>query len=667
MKYYYGLFASLIVVAAIASCGGSESSGRTASPPPVGDIITPSLNFNPAAVSVTSSGTAASTLTATDNVGVTTGPTVSCTNGGSFTNNVFTAPSVTADRTSVCTAAARDAAGNSGSATLTATITVNAANGNTVLSGAIVRTMNAAQPMAEALAYDSDGRIIAVGAQADVTSAAGEGARNIDLGGALVLPGFHDLHLHALEAGINEGRCILTEFGTIATYRSEITACAADQTSASWFIGAGVSMPDLLEKDANPKALLDDLISNKPALILDNLGHGAWANSAALAAVGFDTLAGNPQGGIIRTMPGEASGVVYENAQQALRTAALPPTDANKAANLTALKAAMKTLSANGITAVSDAGGYWTRGHHEAWLQAESEDAMSVRAGNAFYVFPELPLAQQVADITALKSGTADSLVRFDQVKIYVDGILSQGTAAMIDPYTNDPEAVETDPRGFEYFMSNDLVDYTAQFDAAGFGVHFHATGDRGVRLALDAVEETQSRNGVSANRHKVTHLFLVDPADRPRFAALGVTADVQMTPTSLAVDTTAFYRTILGARAEQIIPTASLLAAAAPMTISSDWDADELSPLIKIETAVSRTREAVPNIETAVRLMTLDSAKYLGHDDKTGSLEVGKFADIAIIDKDIFTGTTAQIDEAEIFATLLAGEAVFDPDNLFK
>ncbi len=320
MTYKFAL-AALLGSILLTSCGGGGSTTPPPAPPPPGDTIAPVVTFTPTTLTVASSATGASTLSATDNVAVTTGPSVSCTNGGTFASNVFTAPAVSADTTSVCTATAGDAAGNTGTGTLTVTVTGAPPNGNVILTGGTIRTMNSAQATAEALAYDNTGKIISVGTAATVTAAAGAGAKTINLNGALVLPGFHDVHIHAIEAGINQSRCLLTEFGTIAQYNSEIAACAADQTSASWFIGAGVSMPDLLAQNANPKALLDTLIPTKPALILDNLGHGAWANSQALQVVGFDTLVGNPQGGIINRLgSGAPSGVVYENAQQVLRT-----------------------------------------------------------------------------------------------------------------------------------------------------------------------------------------------------------------------------------------------------------------------------------------------------------------------------------------------------------
>ncbi len=553
----------------------------------------------------------------------------------------------------------------------------------TVLTGGKIYTMNPSRPIAEAvtaeavvaeavaaeaIAYDKTGKILWVGSNADADRAAKNGAKIVDLDGAVVLPGFHDVHLHALEAGINKGRCILSEFGSKAKYKKQITGCAYEQSGSDWFIGVGVSLPDLLDQISMPVDFLDALIPDKPALVLDNLGHGAWANSLALKAVGYDRLVGHPPGGIIdRNFADRPTGIVYENAQQVLRTSALPPTPENLEVNYQALRRALKTLAANGITSVSDAGGYWTRGHHLAWIRAEQEGVLSVRASNGLYVFPDRNIDQQIAELTALKRSNPDGRVKFDQAKIYVDGILTQGTAALYEPYTRDLGIAGVSERGFEYFSKADLFAYAQRLDAAGFNLHFHATGDRGVGLALDAIEAAQKANGISGNRHRITHIFLAVPADHARLAALGVTADVQMTPSTFDPQTIAFYNTIIGDRVDDLIPAASLISAHAPMTISSDWDADELSPMIKIEQALSRKNEAVLDVETTVRLMTIESAKLLGQANITGSLEVGKYADMVVLDQDIFQVPTPKIKRTKVLATIMNGNVVYDPQRRFK
>lgn len=184
--------------------------------------------------------------------------------------------------------------------------------------------------------------------------------------------------------------------------------------------------------------------------------------------------------------------------------------------------------------------------------------------------------------------------------------------------------------------------------------------------LALDAIDAAQSDNGTHSGRHRVTHLFAVAPRDLPRFAKLGVYADVQMSPSALTDEYRDYLTSIIGSRAEHLIPAASLLEAGAPMALSSDWDADELNPLVKIVAALERNAEGLPDVETAVRLLTIEPAKLLGHAEQTGTLEVGKFADIAILDRDIFSIPVRKIGKTEVVATLLGGEAVYDPDGMF-
>ena len=542
-----------------------------------------------------------------------------------------------------------------------------ASSDNIILHGGTFTTLDSANPTATALAYDQSGRILAVGNLTEVTAIAGQSATSINLNGAHVVPGFHDVHLHAVEAGINESRCLLTEFGTQVTYRREIAACASAQTANSWFIAAGVSMPDLLGAVDYPAGLLDELIPNKPALILDNLGHGAWANNAALQSVGYDVLAGNPAGGMIdRDEHGFVTGIVYENAQQQLRNAALPATASNQQINLQALLNSLQTLAANGITSVSDAGGYWTRGHHLAWIQAEENQQLSVRAGNALYLYPEREKEQQIKDLIALKRSGNDKLARFDHIKIYVDGILSQSTAALETAYAFDQLITEAGSTGFEYFKQSDLNDYAARLDAAGFSLHFHAVGDRAVNLAINAIEHAQQANGATGNQYRITHMYLISSTDITRMKNLGIIADLQLTASSIQSSYVSYLRSLIGNRVDNLIPAAALLNAGVEVTISSDWDADELSPLSKIENIATRSANGIANVETILRLMTLNSAKALNQDSITGSLEVGKFADLAILDRNITTVPVGKIGNTKVLATLLAGEAVFDAQGLF-
>ncbi|WP_312367269.1 amidohydrolase [Ensifer sp.] len=545
----------------------------------------------------------------------------------------------------------------------TAAVTpVHAADGTTVIRNAAIHTMTSDDTEADALAIDAKGIIVAVGKEADVLAKAGADARVIDLGGKAVLPGFQDAHVHLIEAGVNEILCEFEPFATLKQTREAIAACDAE-SEGEWVLGSGVGMPHLLDQTDNPVAVLDELVPDRPALILDDIGHAAWANSMALEAVGYDTIEGNPPGGIIlRNAGGKPNGIVLENAQQKLRNLAFPDTPENEAFAYESMLPTLKTFAENGITTVSDAGGFWPQGHVKAWETAEKNGTLTVRASNALYVYPDLPFDQQVAQLAKLYSNDPDRLLKFNQAKLYVDGILEQRTGAVLQPYLKGPGIDHGFDSGFLYFETPVLNDYARTLSKIGFKLHFHVTGDRGARLALDAIDQADMKPGP----HRLTHLYLLDPADYPRFHETGTVADLQLAPSSLDPDYIAFIREFIGDRADRMMPAASLEKSGATVVMSSDFDADELSPLVKIQAALERPKEGAPDVRTAVKWMTVNPARLLNQEDRTGTLEVGKYADLVVLDQDIFDIPVKKIGETEVKATLLQGKPVFDADGLF-
>ncbi len=545
----------------------------------------------------------------------------------------------------------------------TAAVTpVHAADGTTVIRNAAIHTMTSDDTEADALAIDAKGIIVAVGKEADVLAKAGADARVIDLGGKAVLPGFQDAHVHLIEAGVNEILCEFEPFATLKQTREAIEACDAE-SEGEWVLGSGVGMPHLLDQTDNPVAVLDELVPDRPALILDDIGHAAWANSMALEAVGYDTIEGNPPGGIIlRNADGKPNGIVLENAQQKLRNLAFPDTPENEAFAYESMLPTLKTFAENGITTVSDAGGFWPQGHVKAWETAEKNGTLTVRASNALYVYPDLPFDQQVAQLAKLYSNDPDRLLKFNQAKLYVDGILEQRTGAVLQPYLKGPGIDHGFDSGFLYFETPVLNDYARALSKIGFKLHFHVTGDRGARLALDAIDQADMKPGP----HRLTHLYLLDPADYPRFNETGTVADFQLAPSSLDPDYIAFIREFIGDRADRMMPAASLEKSGATVVMSSDFDADELSPLVKIQAALERPKEGAPDVRTAVKWMTVNPARLLNQEDRTGTLEVGKYADLVVLDQDIFDIPVKKIGETEVKATLLQGKPVFDADGLF-
>ena len=528
-----------------------------------------------------------------------------------------------------------------------------------------IYTANQAAPWAEAVVVDQ-GVIAFVGTTADAKAYTEGTATEVDLQGLVMLPGIHDVHIHAIEAGINEDLCVFSRSASLADYESEFKTCAAQSTDSEWILGSGIAVGSLLGQAETARAFLDRLEPNKPVLILDDLGHGAFANSKALESVGYDKITSNPQGGIVYLDKAtkKANGIMYENAQQALRSKAFPPTDANVAYYAAKLKSAMATLSEHGITSVSDAGGFWTQGHEKAWAKLAADDELTVRAYNSLYVYPDQDFDSQMKELKARFTDDSSSLLKFNQVKIYIDGILSLGTSFLKSNYTASFDLPEPLEKGFLYFDNTTLQKYVTQLEGHGFHMHFHTTGDQAATIALDAVEQARTANGDKNRRHRITHLYLVDQSDWGRFKSLNVIADFQIASGSITSDYEAFLKPYIGSRSSQLLPLKSLMDTGARVVISSDWDADELSPFAKIQVMLERGKETVTDVATIVDLMTIEPAYLLAHETMTGSIEVGKKADLIVIDRDIFTIEASKIGETEVLLTLLEGEAMHTSPN---
>lgn len=527
-------------------------------------------------------------------------------------------------------------------------------NDITVVTNARVYTVDPDQPWAEAIAYDSTGIIVAVGSADTVLAAAGAGATTIDADGSMILPGFQDAHVHVPEAGINASLCFITgqDLGRLET---QATSCAARQTDSEWVLAAGPSLFALRDTDELPVDVLDRAIPDRPALILDDLGHAVWTNTLGLEAAGIRPDDPDPQGGVLHRDPttGRLTGLLLEDAQQLVRNAAAADDDTN----YDGLLAALEELNANGVTAVSDAGGYWAQNHPAAWQRASDEETLTVRAANSLYVYPDLDVESQLAEFEARFSDDSD-LLRYDTAKIYIDGILDLGTAALLEPY--DVPIDPLYPSGFSYFAPEQLQTYVSELHAIGYRVNFHVIGDRAVRDALDAVEAIDDDpEAIADRRHRATHTYLVDTEDLGRFAEIGVIADFQQSPDAIDPFYHEFLAEFIGHRAFDLIPTAQLLEAEATVTLSSDWDAGPLPPLGTIQRSLTRPANAVGDLETAIAMHTIDAAYALGHDDTTGSIEVGKFADFVVLDQDLFEIDPSRIDRTRILATYLAGQTV--------
>jgi predicted amidohydrolase YtcJ len=483
-----------------------------------------------------------------------------------------------------------------------------------------------------------------------------------DLAGRMVLPGFHDSHVHPIESGIDLGECQLAELPDLRAVTDSIRAYAAQHPEATWIRGAGWALP--LFPNANPsRHLLDSLVPDRPAFLVAADGHSAWANSKALAAAGITRETPDPpRGRIERDASGAPSGTLRE-AAVGLMDKALPPRTHEE--QVAGLRRALAEAARVGITSMYEANA------HEAQLAAYAEldgkGELTARIIAAQHVNPAEGPAQvaQLAERRERYKGT--KYFRPIGAKIFADGVIEAQTAALLRPYIghgNERGLANLEPAAF-----NRLA---AALDSAGFQIHLHAIGDRGVRWSLDALEYAAQANGPRDRRPLIAHLQLIDPADIPRFRALGVIADFQ--PLWAFADSYIKDLTIpvLGAvRSAHLYPMGSVARTGAVLVGGSDWFVSSLNPLEAIEIGVRRLAlgDTVSNswlpaervgLDTLLLAYTANGAYAQQQEQETGTLEVGKAADLVVLDRDLRAIPPAEIHKAQVLLTLLEGREVY-------
>jgi predicted amidohydrolase YtcJ len=550
---------------------------------------------------------------------------------------------------------------------------------DTALINANVYTVNEKQPYASAIAI-KNGRIIYVGSNDGIKPYIGEQTRKTDMQGKLLLPGFQDAHIHPMEGASLETflGCDLVEISSKINnpeqWINTIKSCAKQDAPHDWILGGGHDHHQLLNLERLPKEILDEAFPNKPVAFMEKSSHSMWVNSKALALVGISKDTPHPQGGKIGRDPitGEASGILYDSAGDELMHIALAKTDKLQAARYQAIIKSQALMASHGITSAVNARVYWTRGSLEPWLKAKKQKSLKVRNIMALWAYPHLDDAYQIAQLKTMYQNDKDALLRVNKIKFYSDGVPDLNSAAVLKPYgilVHD----QAEPLGGNYFTGERMAKYITALEPMGFGAIIHAIGDRGTREALDAIEAANQVNTDLAGnkrRHYVTHVHWVSEQDIPRFAQLNVPADTQMNYIEYEdYDSGDLYgdeelNALLFANNESntnALP--DLHKIGAKIVISSDWDVASMDPIFSIQNALQELKGAMPNkdiIKLAVKAYTLNAAYALNQETETGSIEVGKYADLIVLDKNIFEIPMTTIRDSKVVLTLLAGEEVY-------
>ncbi|MEZ0114648.1 putative amidohydrolase YtcJ [Catenulispora sp. EB89] len=548
-----------------------------------------------------------------------------------------------------------------------------------VFTGGPCYTVDAARSWAGAVAV-AGGRITAVGRHADVKNLIGPGTEVVDLAGKLLLPGFQDAHVHPVLGGTTLRQCDLHELHTAEEFVAAVADYAARNPQATWIRGGGWSM-DTFPGGMPTKEMLDAVVPDRPVALPNRDVHGMWVNSKALEVCGITRDTPDPfDGRIERDADGEPNGCLQEGAM-ALVNAHLPVPAKDEMAE--GLLAGQAYLHSFGITAWQDAwigDGLGVGDVFETYLDAATSDALTARVAGALWWERKSGLEQLELFRERREAAEAAGAGRFRArtVKIMLDGVAENHTAALLSPYL-DGCGCSTDNAGLDFIDPDKLKTYVTELDAAGFQVHFHALGDRAVRNALDALEAARAANG-PGGRHHLAHLQVVHPKDIERFRRLGATANIQALWAAHEPSMDELTIPFLGEeRAGWQYPFGSLSRAGATIAAGSDWSVTSPNPLWGIHTAVNRVEPGLSAEEFAARKVfypaerlelgqaiaayTAGSAYVNRLDDVTGSVEVGKLADLVVLDRDPFEGPAWEIGEARVLRTFVEGVEVYAAD----
>jgi hypothetical protein len=503
------------------------------------------------------------------------------------------------------------------------------------------------------LVFGDDGKIVATGQQALLNEF--PGAIRIDGRGRTVLPGLTDAHGHVYSLGFLAISLDLTGSTSLPAAIRKIADYSESEPHLTWILGRGWNQVLWPMKKFPSAADIDAVVDDRPAWLRRIDGHAGWANSAAMRLSGIDDDTPDPIGGrIVRDRNGKATGVLVDNAMNLIE-AHIPAPDKDDIRD--AYVTAAQLLVSLGITGVHDMG--INIREAEVYMSMADDGELAIR------VYAMLSGAGENLD--AMRKPLrryGDDRLDISAVKLYADGALGSRGAALIEPYSDDVEN-----RGLPFHTIDELTAFTQKANNMGFQVGIHAIGDLGNRMALDAFDRVQGGEP-SPLRNRVEHAQIVALEDIPRFAELGVIASMQ--PTHATSDMNMAEDRIGPERIKGSYAWRRVLDSGAVLASGSDFPVELPNPFHGLYAAVTRQdRDGLPeggwyidqglSRAEALHSFTLAAAFAAHQEDRLGSLELGKWADFIVIDRDYFHIPAAEIDDIQVLETWIAGKRVYD------
>jgi hypothetical protein len=530
-----------------------------------------------------------------------------------------------------------------------------------------VYTENPKHPWAQAVAIRS-AKIVAVGDDTEIEKMRGMGTKVIDAGGKLVLPGFADCHIHFLDGSFSLGRVNLEGAKDAADIQKRLREYASQHPGNDWILGRGWNYAMFGPEALPHKKYLDEIFPGRPVFLEGYDGHTYWANSKALALAGITRETSDPPNGTIVRDPktGEATGALKESAQDLVAKIVPKPSRAEK---LLALRAGMKWANEHGITRVHSAGGDFEV--LDLYDELRRHGDLTVRFYVAYFLNPPQLRQQDLDAIESARKKFHDDWMDAGAVKFMVDGVVESHTAAMLEPYSDDPSL-----KGKLFWEPANYSAAVAQLDKRGLQLFTHAIGDYGVRTALDAYENAARVNHTTDRRPRIEHIETIGVADIPRFGKLGVIASMQPLHSYPDTNTLDVWARNAGPdRASRAWSWKSISDAGGRLAFGSDWPVVTLNPWEGVQTAVTRqTADGKPEsgfvpeqrltVAQTIEGYTL-AAAFAGRREKSeGSLETGKLADLIILSQNVFDIDPHKIAATKVVTTIVGGLIVYQSET---
>jgi predicted amidohydrolase YtcJ len=531
----------------------------------------------------------------------------------------------------------------------------------TLFRGGPVITFEGGSPV-DAVAV-SGGRIVAIGEEAPTWASSYDTV--VDLEGRPLLPAFRDGHAHPLHAGTNRLELDFTGITTLDGTLDALRRWRRAHPGDAWIVGRCYD-PAILPGAFGRAEWIDAACPDRPVTLFPTDNHALWANTAAMRAAGIgEDTPDPPLGEIVRDGDGTPIGMFLEFGGIGLFDGMLPKVD--RAMQDRGLIEAMRALSAEGIVWAQDAS--VRLDELDVYLAAAAQGLATCRINAAFRADPTEWTRQRDGFVDGRRraaEAATSTWVSAETIKFFADGVIEAGTGYLLEPYEDAPHSC-----GLPNWSADGLAEAVRAFDADGFQIHIHAIGDAGVRMALDAIEHAQHQNGERDRRPVIAHTQLVDPQDRPRFAALGAIANFE--PLWACWDDSMVELTMprLGpTRSDLQYPIGTLARSGARVSFGSDWPVSSHRPLDGLTVAVTRQNsrgepvdgwlpeERVP-ILRAIEAYTAGSA-HQSFDDDAGRIAVGHRADLVVLDRDITAIAGNEVADAQVDETWLAGHQVF-------